>query len=186
MRSLKINYNATEQIAYELSLDMIETTTGNNGYPQSLKYGLVGIDQYSDIEEIEKRYSDCKIIPFLAYKKEGWQLYERRQVGEIYEPLNILDFYTDASDCENWYNTTTEKELLEEFKLSLDALDTLEEASRFLAKYDNIYNLINELGDDEVLITRYLEEVDTYDLKTMFINYDSQQFSIGIFVVDKE
>ncbi len=187
MKKLRINHDATESIAQELSLTTIETTIGNNGYPEALKYGLIDINQYSDIEEIQRRYPECEIIPFLAYKKDGWQLYERRQVGEIYEPLYILDFYSDADNFEFWTNETNDDTIMREYKESLDAFDTLEEANNLLNKYNNILSIVENLDDDEVLITQYLEEVDVFEKQIMKVsNIDSQTFAIGVFVVDKE
>ena len=62
------------EVAEENNLDVISTTTGKNGYPQSVKYAITGFPNFSEAEKLAEKYG-LRITTF--WKKAGWQLYVR-------------------------------------------------------------------------------------------------------------
>lgn len=52
-----------KEIAYEHGLEIIETTTGRNGYPQELKHAIIGFSTFREAEELAERYG-LKITSF--------------------------------------------------------------------------------------------------------------------------
>ena len=56
------------------NLQVIETTSAMNGYPQSLQKALIGFDSFEDAERIANEYG-LRIELFT--KRDGWQLYYR-------------------------------------------------------------------------------------------------------------
>ena len=52
-----------DEIAYNNSLELIETTTGKNGYPENLKYAIIGFKNFEQAKEIAKKH-DLLITEF--------------------------------------------------------------------------------------------------------------------------
>ena len=44
------------EVAEENNLDVISTTTGKNGYPQSVKYAITGFPNFSEAEKLAEKY----------------------------------------------------------------------------------------------------------------------------------
>ena len=70
------------EVAEENNLDVISTTTGKNGYPQSVKYAITGFPNFSEAEKLAEKYG-LRITTF--WKKAGWQLYVRDR-NTTFEP----------------------------------------------------------------------------------------------------
>lgn len=62
------------EIAYVCGLDVVETTTGRNGYPQNIKQAIIGFDNWKYAESTAERYG-LRITTL--HKRDGWQLWER-------------------------------------------------------------------------------------------------------------
>ena len=62
------------EIASENGLQVIDTTTGLNGYPQSLKKAIIGFEDFEQAEKLAEEYHlDIEIFT----KRDGWQLWNR-------------------------------------------------------------------------------------------------------------
>lgn len=183
MKNMKIDYDLTNLIKEEFNLDIVETTIGSNGYPKNLKYGLIGFNNFSIIEEIIKLYPNKDIVLFKAFKKEDWQLYERQFVGEIDAPLNVMDFY--KNEYVLWNNSVTQKDLIAEIREWIEDAEDLEFVYSIYKFYENVWDEINQLDDDEVLITDGLFIVDTFKNQTMSLSYDSKYYAIGLFICER-
>ncbi|MBS4867808.1 MAG: hypothetical protein KH091_17470, partial [Parabacteroides merdae] len=57
------------EVAEENNLDVISTTTGKNGYPQSVRYAITGFPNFSEAEKLAEKYG-LRITTF--WKKAGW------------------------------------------------------------------------------------------------------------------
>ena len=44
------------EVAEENNLDVISTTTGKNGYPQSVRYAITGFPNFSEAEKLAEKY----------------------------------------------------------------------------------------------------------------------------------
>jgi hypothetical protein len=91
-----------DAIQMDYDLEMIETTTGRNGYPQSLKKALIGFQTFEQAQEIEKEYPEVRITTF--HKRDGWQLWERNN-NTTYEALK-----NSASNYGDDYNQFTSED----------------------------------------------------------------------------
>ena len=94
------------EVAEENNLDVISTTTGKNGYPQSVRYAITGFPNFSEAEKLAEKYG-LRITTF--WKKAGWQLYVRDR-NTTFEPMRISaenygDDYMafDSSSVESFY-----------------------------------------------------------------------------------
>ena len=83
------------EIAYVCGLDVVETTTGRNGYPQNLKQAarlatqIVGIiEDLNEVLENEQSYFD--------ERSEEWQCGEKGD--EFQDRLYALEEFKDALD----------------------------------------------------------------------------------------
>ena len=56
------------------NLQVIETTSAMNGYPQSLKKALIGFQSFEEAERIASEYG---LSIEIFTKRDGWQLYYR-------------------------------------------------------------------------------------------------------------
>lgn len=101
---LNENYNYLpernlEDIAYENGLELIETTSGWNGYPQGLQKAIIGFDSFEQADELAKK-NGLSIECFT--KRDGWNLWYRTGNKE-WEPFErSADEYGDnASEFSN-------------------------------------------------------------------------------------
>jgi len=74
-----------ETIAYENSLEYIETTVGMNGYPKCIRGAIIGFETFEEAEKLAKEHGLC-IRTF--FKRDGWQLYQRDS-NTTWGPLEI-------------------------------------------------------------------------------------------------
>ena len=77
--------NTIEEIADEYGLDIIETVTSGNGYPENLQKALVGFETFEQAQNVADQYG-MMITTFT--KRDGQQLYFRNG-NQTYEPLRI-------------------------------------------------------------------------------------------------
>ena len=62
-----------QEIAKEYNLELIATTTANNGYPQELKRALIGFTSYEQAEMVAERYGKELGLVFDCFTKcDGW------------------------------------------------------------------------------------------------------------------
>ena len=63
-----------DEVAAEYNLDIIETTSGMNGYPRHIRKALVGFESFEQAEEIAAETGLCMME---LHRRDGWQLWER-------------------------------------------------------------------------------------------------------------
>lgn len=63
-----------EEIAYENGLELIDTTSAMNGYPQCLKKAIIGFDSF---EEADKLAKENGLSIEIFTKRDGWNLWYR-------------------------------------------------------------------------------------------------------------
>lgn len=179
MESVKYDRSDIRNIAYEHGLEVIETTNAMNGYPINLKLGLVGFDTFEDATKLGNKLG-LDICHF--YKKNGWDLWYRNDLI-AYKPLtpcsedfgdDYKEYYPDMYDnLEDFYQQ--EGSYIRDninsfnFKELHDQLDRLE----------LLYSNIEELEDDEVLITDG-DSFNVFKKELMRYSYDSQTHVIGL------
>ena len=59
------------EVAEENNLDVISTTSGKNGYPQSVKYAITGFPNFSEAEKLAEKYG-LRITIGYKTSRCGW------------------------------------------------------------------------------------------------------------------
>lgn len=156
-------------------LKVIETTSESNGYPSNIKKALIGFDSYEQAESISEKYGLS--IEYFT-KRDGWQLYYRTN-DRAYSAIEVFaDEYGDdyrgftSSDYEGFYDNEV-KGMVEEF-------NSFEGIEEFLNTKKKIYEAIEELEDDEIVLTCQGEYYDTVKKYTMCHYYDTKTTVIGV------
>lgn len=157
------------------NLQVIETTSAMNGYPQSIKKALIGLDNYQQAERIADEYG---LSIELFTKHDGWQLYYRTN-NRAYSAIEVSaeDYGDDyqsftLSDYEDFYEN--------EVQGMIGEFDNFEQAESFLDMNKKIYEAIEDLEDDEMVLTCQGEYYDTVKQYTMCHYYDTKTTVIGL------
>lgn len=157
------------------NLQVVETTSAMNGYPQSLQKALIGFDSFEDAERIANEYG-LRIELFT--KRDGWQLYYRTN-NRAYSAIEVSaeEYGADyrsftASDYEDFYEN--------EVKGMIGELDNFESAESYLKSQKEIYEAIGNLEDDEMVLTCQDKYFDTVKQYTMCHYYDTKTTVIGL------
>lgn len=157
------------------NLQVIETTSAMNGYPQSIKKALIGFDSFEQAEKVAEEYGLS--IEYFT-KHDGWQLYYRTN-DRAYSAIEVsADEYGDdyraftSSDYEGFYEN--------EVKGMAGEFNSFEEVEEFLNTKKRIYEAIEELEDDEMVLTCQGEYYDTVKRSTMSHYYDTKTTVIGL------
>jgi len=73
-------------------LDYVETTTGSNGYPENLKFAIVGFKTFEQAQEIADKYG----LDIESFKrKDGWQLWSRNGSRMFSAFENSAEYFGD-------------------------------------------------------------------------------------------
>jgi len=151
------------EVAEENNLDVISTTTGKNGYPQSVRYAITG-------------FPNLRITTF--WKKAGWQLYVRDR-NTTFEPMGISaenygDDYMafDSSSAESFYE--------DEVKPLLDDINSLEDLEKFVSGRKELLDEIKSIDETQLVIACHGHYYETVDRETMEWSFDSKTYVIGV------
>ncbi|WP_297273926.1 hypothetical protein [uncultured Bacteroides sp.] len=157
------------------NLQVIETTSAMNGYPQSLKKALIGFQSFEEAERIASEYG---LSIEIFTKRDGWQLYYRTN-NRAYSAIEIsAEDYGDAyraftaSDYDDFYENEVQ-DMIGEF-------ESFEDVESFLKSQKKIYEAIENLEDDEMVLTCQGKYYDTVKQYTMCHYYDTKTTIIGL------
>ena len=171
-----MNKELLETIAYENSLEYIETTTGMNGYPQHLRGAIIGFNTFAEAEAIAQEHGLC-ITTF--FKRDGWHFYQR-DGGTTYEPLKISS-YDYGDDYKHFTNEIPQEDFIEEELLPNLAATTFGDIITITNRYEELFDKIVEAEDDELVIaTTFGEYVETIKKELMSWSHDSKTWVIGV------
>ena len=158
-----------------MTTQVIDTTSAMNGYPEALKPALIGFDSYEDAERVAKEYG---LSVEIFTKRDGWQLYYRTG-NRAYSPIEVTaeDYGDDyrsftSSDYDGFYENEVQ-ERISEFK-------TFDDVEQFLEAKKKIYEAIEDLEEDEMVITCRGEYYETVKRYTMSRYYDTKTTVIGV------
>ena len=86
-----------QEIAKEYNLELIATTTANNGYPQELKRALIGFTSYEQAEMVAERYGKELGLVFDCFTKcDGWTFWSRDKKPALpYTPYDMVKSMKD-------------------------------------------------------------------------------------------
>ena len=170
-----------EDIAAENGLELIDTTSAKNGYPQDLQKAIIGFDSFEQAEELAKETG----LSIEAFKKcDGWDLWYRTgfQMGD--------PFLRTADDFGDDYRGYTKEDLdcfyeneVQPFVSDFDDFDSLR---WFLDKMDKIKDEIEDAEDDELVLACCGEYYSTIKKRTMSYTYDTHHYAIGLIDRNKD
>lgn len=158
-------------IAEQEGFDIIETTTGTNGYPQNLKLAIVGFENFEDAQALADKYNlDVQSFE----KRDGWQLWSRnnRTMFEAYK----LDVWRDFGDN---YNEVDADVIIDSIKDNIDNLE-YKDVADYLREQANILEEIENAEEDEVVVTYMGEYYDTLPRESMSFYHDTRHYIIGL------
>lgn len=165
------------EIAEQEGFNIIETTTGTNGYPQNLKFAIVGFENFEDAQHLAYKYG-LNVESFR--KKDGWGLWNRDNAN-MYAPYKISandfgDNYCDFEkmDEEDFMEIEVDPVLKDTQFEDMEALESFVTAKR------ELWEEIDEMEDDEVVIGLYGGYFDTFKKEPMSFSHDTWNYTIGI------
>ena len=163
------------EIADNNGLTYAESTNGSNGYPSNIKGIIIGFDNFEDAEKLAEEHN--LTIEFFT-KKDGWQLWERTN-NKAHEPMkNSSD---DYGDNYNQLEKMNEKVFYEsEIKDSLENFDNLEDLQNFLSKKQELFEEIEKMEVDEIVITYQGDFYETIKKVSMYFAHDTKTTIIGL------
>jgi hypothetical protein len=167
------------EIAELNGLTYAESTSGSNGYPNNIKGIIIGFDNFKDAEELAEKHGLS--IEFFT-KKDGWDLWERTN-NQAHEPMkNSSDDYGD--NYHQFEKMSEEEYILQEItpyiKDNLEDTPTFEKMSELLELHKEIYSGIEEMKDDEILITQFEGGYETIKKESMYFAHDTKHITIGL------
>ena len=164
-----------EDIAYENGLELIDTTSAMNGYPQYLKRAVIGFDTFEQADKLAKE-NGLSIEIFT--KRDGWNLWYRTG-DKAWEPFErSADEYGD--DYREFSNEDLEEFYENEVQPSVSDFEDFASLRSFLDIMEKIYDKIEEADDDELVITSEGNYYETIKKTTMEYSYDTHHYAIGL------
>lgn len=170
-----------EDIAAQNGLELIDTTSAKNGYPQDLQKAIIGFDTFEQAEKLAKETG----LSIEAFKKcDGWDLWHRTgcQMGDPFlrSAEDYGDDYSEFSkkDLEGFYENNVQP-MVSDFE-DFDSLRS------FLNMEEKIKDEIEEAEDDEIVITCCGEYYSTIKKRTMSYTYDTHHYAIGLIDRNKD
>lgn len=163
------------EIAENNGLTYAESTSGTNGYPSNIKGIIIDFEYYQDAEELAEKHGLS--IEFFT-KKDGWDLWERTN-NQAHEPMkNSSD---DYGDNYHQFEKMSEKVFYEsEIKHSIENFDNLEDLQNFLSKKQELFEEIEKMEVDEIVITYQGDFYETIKKESMYFTHDTNHVTIGL------
>lgn len=180
-----VDKNGVDEIEVEVSLkeiaeieglEVIETTPELNGYPRSLKTAIIGFKDFPHAQEVAGKYR-LQIESFET--KSGWGLWTRRN-RTMYEPYPISaeifgDNYSD-------FTKMSEEDFIEQEvePFMQDGFESFSQLETFLKDKKEIWDEIELMEEDEVVITYYGNYKETLKQRAMRFYHDTKSYVIGV------
>ena len=171
-----MNNQEKRELAEVENLQFIETTSERNGYPSNLQGAIIGFESFKQAEEIAEKFG-LEITTF--EKKEGWQLWYRNGGRPYNAFVNSSDDYGDnyqemgKMDEEDFI----ENEVMFFFE---DAKESFEQIESFLKQKKEIWEEMEKMDNDEILITNEGRYMETIKKESMYFYHDSKHLAIGL------
>lgn len=169
-------YSEKRQIAESEGLDFIETTSQRNGYPSNLEGAIIGFKTFQQAEEIAEEFG-LEITTF--EKKDGWDLWYRTG-GKIYKAFSNSS--EDYGDNYQEVGKMDEEDFIENEVMFFfdDAKESFDQIESFLKQKKEIWEEVENMEDDEVVITHEGRYSDTIKKESMYFYHDTKHLAIGL------
>ena len=176
---MKTNTDSLQYIAYENGLTYIETSSQPNGYPTNIKGAIIGL---SSFKEAQKLADENNLSIELFTKKDGQDLWYR--TGNLaHEPMknSSEDFGDNYSKLEKMSESEfLENEVSERLKDLIDAGENFESLKEYIKEQEKLFNEIESMEDDEIVITCQGEYYETIKKESMYFSHDTRHITIGL------
>lgn len=166
-----------ENLASQMGLELIETTSEFSGYPRDLKKAIIGFDSFEEASELAQEHG---LSMEVFQKRDGWNLWYRTKKTASEEFHLTAEIFGDdykvftAEDEDSFYEN--------EVKDKVATFNSFEDINGFLMEQERIYDSVCALGSNEGVLTkdgRMLREIALHTL-----NYYHDTFSYAIGVID--
>jgi hypothetical protein len=164
------------QISESTNLDLVELTKGSNGYPSGISKALdaSSLDNFAEVEEIANTY-DLEIVKI--HQKNGWHFWEN--LGWINKPISIdsSDFGDDYSEI----GPQDEEDFIKsEVKHLLESVESFDQIQSILDWKKEIWEEVQNLEEDEIVITHEGRYYETFKTKSLFFSEDTHNWKIAL------
>ena len=172
-------YDKFSTIASRHNLTMVETTSDATGYPRSLQYALIGLEDFEQARAIAREHNMDIIC---LNKIDGQQLWHRG--NSMYEAIRPTT--ADYGDDYNMYDgAMTEEEFYENEVLPmLGNQETMQDLIEFAEICKEVSEEISVADETQWVITLNGRYYDTIDKEVMEWSHDTHTYIIGL--VDNE
>lgn len=158
-------------------LDIVDVTSGRNGYPSGVRQAIVGFSSFEEAKLIAEKYQKNVV---LLHKRDGWNLYEIKDCTLIDEPeLNPEDLGYNNQ----WDGLTDESEVVEEFRSKIDGIEQMDVILSLANTYKQIYEELQIIGSDEVIFFDSDNDLLSYEKvkkHPMSWSYDTHNYIVAI------
>ena len=164
------------ELAEAQGLQFIETTSERNGYPSNLKGAIIGFESFKQAEEIAEKFG-LEITTF--EKKDGWQLWHRSG-GRPYNAFTNSS--ADFGDNYQEIGKIDEVDFIENEVMFFfeDTKESFEQIESFLKQKKEIWEEVEKMDDDEIVITHEGRYSETIKKESMYFYHDTKHIAIGL------
>lgn len=164
-----------EYIAEANGLELIDTTSARNGYPQKLQRAIIGFDTFEDAKMLAEE-NGLSIEIFT--KRDGWGFWYRTN-NNAWEP-----FERSAEEYGDNYRQYTNEDIdgfyVREVQPNVGSFDDFASLREYLDKMEEIRDKIEDADNGELVLASSWGYYDTVKKTTMSYCYDTHHFAIGL------
>lgn len=154
------------ELAEELGLEVVETTSEATGYPRALRDALTGFATFEDAEQVAEA-NGLQLV--WIDRRDGWQLWHRGNTACCPMELTESDYgddYEFVADAQ--YYDVAAREVMKDM---LDDGVEFDKIRRYLGNVEEVLAAIYTLDDDEAVLLhegRYVEVINTRTIEWSF------------------
>lgn len=161
------------QIAQELGLQLVSTTSEASGYPRNLRTAVIGFENWQQAEEVAAEIGGDIIN---LHKKEGWQLWARQGSASGPYENSAADYGDDYEEL----SAGDEDELTESLKAYMEGPREFSEIYDYVQRLKDIADEMAALEEGQVLICRDNSIVAVINKVSMAFSEDCNHYVIAV------
>lgn len=163
-------------MADEMGLETITTTSESNGYPNDLERAVIGFSNYSEARSFADKFG-CDIEIFK--RRNGWDLWYRTGIS-AHDDFDVMSF--DFGEDYNIFSQNSKENFVKkEIIPYLAGCESIDELRAMIDARSDIYDQICELNDSEFVLVKNGHYFNTLPKRSMhYYDEDSTQYVIGV------
>lgn len=136
---------------------------------------FVGFESYEEAEKFEKENEGYEVV--LLYKRDGDHYWTNKGYTLNGIKVDVNDFDVDChaytvDDLDDFYK--------EEVLPVLECADSIEEAERIVSNMKVVYEELQKIDDEQIVIICRGEHYDTMNKVVCDYNYDVHHYMVGV------